>query len=67
MSLGGSELVRRVLHVGCGGFAPLLRWLTWPQAAGLAILAFLFNWQILPRVGGRSLWRIRAAGPNTPL
>jgi len=57
VSLGRGELVRRVLHVGCGGFAPLLRWLTWPQAAGLAILAFLFNWQVLPRVGGRSLWR----------
>ena len=51
------ELARRVVHVGCVAFALLLRWLTWPQAALLAVAAFLFNWQVLPRVGGRGMWR----------
>jgi uncharacterized protein (TIGR00297 family) len=52
-----SELKRKLLHVAVGGFAFLLRFLTWPQAAMLAAAAFLFNWQVLPRIGGRSLWR----------
>jgi len=51
------ELLRRVVHVGCVAFALLLRWLTWPQAALLAVTAFLFNWQVLPRIGGRGMWR----------
>ena len=57
MSLGRGELARRVVHVGCVAFALLLRWLTWWQAALLALAAFLFNWQVLPRVGGRTMWR----------
>jgi uncharacterized protein (TIGR00297 family) len=40
-----------------GGFAFLLRYLSWPQAALMAAAAFLFNWQVLPRIGGRALWR----------
>jgi uncharacterized protein (TIGR00297 family) len=51
------ELARRVVHVGCVAFAFLLRWLTWWQGALLAVAAFLFNWQVLPRVGGRGMWR----------
>jgi uncharacterized protein (TIGR00297 family) len=51
------ELVRRVLHVGGVAFAPLLRWLTWWQGALLALAAFVFNWQVLPRIGGRAMWR----------
>jgi uncharacterized protein (TIGR00297 family) len=43
--------------MGVGGFAFLLRFLTWPQAALMALLAFLFNWQVLPRLGGKALWR----------
>jgi uncharacterized protein (TIGR00297 family) len=57
VSLTRGELVRRVVHVGCVAFALLLRWLTWPQAALLAISAFVFNWQVLPRIGGRGMWR----------
>jgi uncharacterized protein (TIGR00297 family) len=45
------------VHVGCGAFAFLLRDLTPPQAAALALAAFVFNWQVLPRIGGRALWR----------
>ena len=51
------ELARRAVHVGCVAFAFLLRFLTWPQAALLALAAFVFNWQVLPRVGGRGMWR----------
>jgi uncharacterized protein (TIGR00297 family) len=40
-----------------GGFAFLLRYLSWPQAALMALTAFLFNWQLLPRIGGKALWR----------
>lgn len=57
MSLGRGELARRVVHVGCVAFALVLRWLTWWQAALLALGAFLFNWQVLPRVGGKGMWR----------
>jgi uncharacterized protein (TIGR00297 family) len=51
------ELLRKVVHVGVGGFAFLLRYLTSAQAAGMALAAFLFNWQVLPRIGGKGLWR----------
>jgi uncharacterized protein (TIGR00297 family) len=57
VSLSRGELLRRLVHVGCVGFALLLRWLDTPQAAALALAAFLFNWQVLPRIGGRGLWR----------
>ena len=57
MSLERGELARRVVHVGCVAFALLLRFLSWPQAAALAVCAFVFNWQVLPRVGGRGMWR----------
>jgi uncharacterized protein (TIGR00297 family) len=40
-----------------GGFAFLLRWLSWPQAALMALAALLFNWWLLPQLGGRALWR----------
>jgi uncharacterized protein (TIGR00297 family) len=57
VSLTRGELLRRVVHVGCVGFALLLRWLDTPQAAALALAAFVFNWQVLPRMGGRGMWR----------
>jgi len=40
-----------------GSFALLLRVLTWWQAALCAIGALLFNLVVLPRVGGRTLYR----------
>ena len=57
MALSRSELLRKVVHIGCGGFAFLLRDLDGWQAAAMAVVAFLFNWQVLPRIGGRELWR----------
>lgn len=56
-SLERGELARKLVHVCVGGLALLLRFLSWPQAAGMAAAAFLFNWQLLPRLGGRALWR----------
>jgi uncharacterized protein (TIGR00297 family) len=59
VSLARGELVRRFGHIGCVAFALLLRWLAWWQGALLALAAFVFNWQVLPRIGGRALWRGR--------
>ncbi len=57
MALTAGEAGRKLLHMTVGGFALLLRFLSWPQAAAAAVTAFLFNWQVLPRIGGRALWR----------
>ena len=57
MPLTAPESKRKLVHMAVGAFAFSLRWLTWPQAAALAALAFLFNWGLLPRVGGKGLWR----------
>jgi uncharacterized protein (TIGR00297 family) len=52
-----TEAKRKLVHVAVGGFAFLLRDLTWPQAAAMAVAAFAFNLILLPRIGGRGLWR----------
>jgi uncharacterized protein (TIGR00297 family) len=52
-----SEHARQWVHIGSGAFALLLRWLTWWQAAVLAVVALVFNLLLLPRVGGRQLYR----------
>jgi uncharacterized protein (TIGR00297 family) len=57
LSLSRGELARRVVHVSCVAFALLLRFLSWPQAALMALAAFVFNWQVLPRLFGRGMWR----------
>jgi uncharacterized protein (TIGR00297 family) len=57
MALKGSEAGRKLVHVAMGGFAFLLRFLSWPEAAACAATAFAFNAFVLPRVGGRRLWR----------
>jgi dolichol kinase len=44
------EARRQLLHVGVGGFALLLRYLTWPQAAMMAVAAVAFNRLVLPRL-----------------
>jgi len=48
-----SEVARQLVHVSMGGFALLLRWITWPQSLALAGGALLFNLLVLPRVAGR--------------
>jgi uncharacterized protein (TIGR00297 family) len=57
MVLSPTEARRKLVHIAVGGFALLLRFLTWRQAALMAVAAFFFNWQALPRLGGRGLWR----------
>ncbi len=45
-----SETLRQIVHVAAVGFAFLLRYLTWPQAALLAAVALVFNATLLARV-----------------
>ena len=52
-----SEGARQWIHVGSAAFAFLLRGLTWWQAAALAATALAFNLLVLPRIGGRRLYR----------
>jgi uncharacterized protein (TIGR00297 family) len=66
VALSRGELLRKIVHVACGGFAFLLRVLTPAQAAAMAVTAFVFNWQVLPRIGGRGLWRSAEAAHGYP-
>src|SRR5262245_49605648 len=52
-----AEDARQWVHAGSGAFALLLRALTPWQAAGLAAFALAFNAVVLPRIGGRQLYR----------
>ncbi|MGE3274658.1 MAG: DUF92 domain-containing protein [Vicinamibacterales bacterium] len=45
-----TETGRQIVHVAMVGFAFALRWLSWPQAAGLALVALAFNYLLLPRL-----------------
>lgn len=58
-ALPAGESRRKLVHAGMGGFALLLRVLTWPQAVACALAAFLFNWQVLPRLLGHRLTSAR--------
>ena len=57
MSLDATEAKRKAVHVGMASFALLLRWLDWRGAALCALGAFAFNLLVLPRLGGRALFR----------
>jgi uncharacterized protein (TIGR00297 family) len=57
MTSGYSEIKRKALHISMGGFALLLRVLTWQQAALCAIGALLFNLFVLPRISGLAINR----------
>jgi uncharacterized protein (TIGR00297 family) len=52
-----SENARQWIHIGSGAFALLLRVLSGWQAAAMAAVALVFNLVLLPRVGGRQLYR----------
>ena len=52
-----SETRRQIVHVAMSGFALLLVWLTWWQAALCAAAALLFNVFVLPRAAGQTLSR----------
>ncbi len=64
MSLSRGELLRKVVHMAVGLVAFSLRYLSAPQAAAVAAGAVLFNLFLLPRLGGKQLWRAgeRASG-----
>ena len=54
---GRDETARKLVHLGSGGLAFLLRFLTPWEAAGCAAGALAFNLFALPRVGGARLFR----------
>ena len=47
-----SQARRKIVHILVGGFAFLLRYLTWWQAAALAVIAIVNNLFVLPRIAG---------------
>ena len=51
------ELARKVTHMGVGLIAFSLRYLGPLWSAVLAVCALAFNLYLLPRIGGRRLWR----------
>jgi uncharacterized protein (TIGR00297 family) len=53
------ETARKLVHMGFGLCALLLKWLSPWQAALLALAAFLFNAFVLPHVGGKTIARDR--------
>ena len=54
---------RKIVHMSMLAFAFLLPYLTWPQAAGCALLALLFNVVVLPRLE-MDLRKRTGAGPQ---
>jgi len=51
------DLARKLLHIAMGGFAFLLHYLTWWQAALCALVALANNLFVLPRLGRRRFFR----------
>ncbi len=64
---GFSETRRQIVHMTMGVFALLLRVLTWWQAAACAAAALAFNLLLLPRLGGRALYRPVDAARGYPV
>jgi uncharacterized protein (TIGR00297 family) len=52
-----SEDSRQLVHIAMGGFALLLRYLSWWECAVLAGAAIAFNLYALPRIAGDRLYR----------
>ena len=55
--LTGREVLRKVVHMSFGGVALALRFLGPWWSMVCAGTAVLFNFLVLPRIGGRYLWR----------
>jgi uncharacterized protein (TIGR00297 family) len=55
--LTAGELGRKAVHMAVGGFAFAVRPLGAAWAAVAALVAVLFNLLVLPKIGGRGLWR----------
>ncbi|HEY6930167.1 MAG TPA: DUF92 domain-containing protein, partial [Thermoanaerobaculia bacterium] len=64
MRIPASEWTRKAVHAGMGLFALALRWLSWPQAALVALAALLFNLFAMPRIG-RGIYRDRGRRRDT--
>ena len=62
--LPAGEAKRKLVHAGMAAFALLLPFLTWPQAAMCATAAFLFNWQVMPRLVGHRMASARAGSSD---
>ena len=56
-AIGRGERLRKAVHIGCGLFALLLRWLPAWGAMLMAVAALLFNALLLPRLTGHALER----------
>ncbi|MBA3271296.1 MAG: DUF92 domain-containing protein [Acidobacteria bacterium] len=59
-----SETRRQIVHMAMVGFAFLLRYLTWPQAAALALAALLFNAFALRHIAPQIVRETDAGGPR---
>jgi uncharacterized protein (TIGR00297 family) len=57
MALTAGELARKVVHMGVGLISLSLRYLGSFYGAILAALALAMNLFVLPRIGGKRLWR----------
>jgi len=57
MSALRGDLARKLLHIAMGGFAFLLRYLTWWQAALCAVVALANNLFVMPRLGRQRFFR----------
>jgi len=55
--LTGAELTRKAVHIGSGGLAFAVRPLGLGGALAMAVAAVLHNFLLLPRYGGKRLWR----------
>lgn len=55
--LSGGELLRKATHMAVGAIALALRFLGPLGSLVLAAVAVLFNLLLLPRIGGRRMWR----------
>lgn len=55
--LTGDEVLRKLVHMGVGGIAFTIRFLGPFWSAVCALGGVLFNLAVLPRIGGRRLWR----------
>ena len=67
MSLTRGEVARKLTHIAAGGFGLALRYLTWPQAAAMALGALVFNLFVFPRIGGKGTWRAAEHERGYPL
>jgi dolichol kinase len=51
------EIGRKLYHISAGLMAFGVPFLRWQILAALMLGACMINWRVLPRLGGRSLWR----------